>query len=276
MFYLELIKMKSAIRIFIPLTFSLLLSCGQNEKGPEKPIFQNKGHELVYEMTQKTGGYAQLLALKDVTYAYIYRTPDKKEDVSIEKYIFDGELSFGTYSKHERTLPDLNGKMDQGYDGTSFWLKINDEIVSDSALIDKVAFTRKTNFYWFAMMQKLLDPGIIYEYLRQESIDGKTYDVVAISYDSKNNEATDTYQLYINTETSLVDQFLFTVMARNVTDPLLMRVEYERIDGIMIPTYRKYTKSDWNGKVIKDQWVEEISTDIKFNQNIQKATFINR
>ena len=267
------------------LIFSMLLTACGNKKAKTKetiktvevqaPEFQNKGHELVYKMTQETGSYQDLLNLKDIVFNYTYRTPDQKEDISIESYIFNGELSHGAYLKHERTLPNLKGKMQQGYNGKDFWVKIDGQEITDSSAIESVTFTRKTNFYWFAMMQKLLDPGINYEYLGQDTLKGKLYDIVKITFNTANDVASDTYQLYINPETHLVDQFLFTVVSKNVTDPILMRVKYENVEGILLTTYRKYTKSDWEANVLKDAWIEEITKDIKFNQNLDLALFNN-
>jgi len=270
--------------ILVIIFITSLTACG-NKEGKTKettktaevqmPEFQNKGHELVYKMTQETGSYQDLLNLKDIVFHYTYRTPDQKEDVSIESYIFNGELSHGTYLKHERTLPNLKGKMQQGYNGKDFWVKIDGQEITDSSAIESVTFTRKTNFYWFSMMQKLLDPNINYEYLGQDTIKGKLYDIVKITFNTAGDAASDTYQLYINPETHLVDQFLFTVVSKNVTDPVLMRVKYENVEGILLPTYRKYTRSDWEANVLKDAWVEEITKDIKFNQNLDKALFNN-
>lgn len=240
------------------------------EKVPE---FQNKGHELVYIMTQESGDYEDLKNLKDVVYHYTYRTPDQKEDISIESYVFEGELSHGKYIKHERTLADIDGSIEQAFNGSEFRIKIDGELSMDSSAIEATTFTRKTNFYWFAMMQKLLDPGIKYEYLGQDSVLDINYDVVKVTFESADNSPTDTYQLYINPETHLVDQFLFTVVSKGVNDPILMRVTYEKFDGVQIPTYRKYTKSDWEATVINDVWVEEISKDIKFNQGLDSALF---
>ncbi len=238
-----------------------------------KPYFQNRGHELIYEMTEKTGSYQDLLDQKDVVYNYTYRTPDQKEDISTESYIFDGELSHGSYIIHERTLPDLNGKMQQGYNGKDFWLKLNEQENTENSAIESVVLTRKTNFYWFAVMQKLLDPSIIYKYLGEKSVDGETYEVVKITFKTAGDEVADSYQLYINPVTKLVDQFLFTVVSKNVSDPLLMRVTYEKFNNILIATYRKYTKSDWNATVIDDVWVEEIVKDVRFNQNLKRDLF---
>lgn len=272
-------------KIIPVLIFNMLLTaCGNKEvktKNTTKsvevqaPEFQNKGHELVYKMTQETGNYQDLLNLKDIVFNYTYRTPDQKEDVSIESYIFNGELSHGSYLKHERTLPNLKGKMQQGYNGKDFWVKIDGQNITDKRSIESVTFTRKTNFYWFAMMQKLLDAGINYEYLGENNVEGKLYDIVKITFNTANDIASDTYQLYINPETHLVDQFLFTVVSKNVTDPILMRVKYENVEGILLTTYRKYTKSDWEANVLKDDWIEEITKDIKFNQNLDKELFNN-
>ena len=270
--------------ILVIIFSALLTACGNKEAKTKEtsksvevqaPEFQNKGHELVYKMTQETGSYQDLLNLNDIVFNYTYRTPDQKEDVSIESYIFNGELSHGSYLKHERTLPNLKGKMQQGYNGKDFWLKMDGQEITDSNAIESVTFTRKTNFYWFAMMQKLLDPGIKYEYLGQNNIAGKLYDIVKITFHTADDVASDTYQLYINPETHLVDQFLFTVVSKNVTDPILMRVKYENVEGILLTTYRKYTKSDWEANVLKDAWVEEITKDIKFNQNLDRTLFNN-
>jgi hypothetical protein len=115
--------------------FCVLSSC-QNETNeetntPKNPTFQNKGHELVYKMTQKVGDYQKMAALKDVVYTYSYLTPDSSEDISIEKYIFEGELSYGRYEKHERTLSQYEGTIEQGYNGSTFWFKHNGERKED-------------------------------------------------------------------------------------------------------------------------------------------------
>ncbi|HAT63487.1 MAG TPA: hypothetical protein DCS66_02650, partial [Flavobacteriaceae bacterium] len=64
--------------LIVPVLAVSILSC---KNTPEKAsyseplqttapeiVFKNKGHELVYEMTQKTGDYNALAAKKDVVY----------------------------------------------------------------------------------------------------------------------------------------------------------------------------------------------------------------
>lgn len=237
-------------------------------------VFKNKGHELVYEMTQKTGDYNALAAKKDVVYTYTYETPDGKKDVSTEKYIFNGELSYGQYQQHERTLPQLEGTIEQGYNGSEFWLKHQGAYLEDEAFMKRVVFNRKTNFYWFAMFQKLLDPGLHYEYLHEAVINTKKYDLVKVTFESEDDSPKDIYLLYINQNTKLVDQFLFTVVDFNVVEnPMLMQLEYEEIDGMLIPTKRQYKKSTWDAQVSDEPWINVTWSNITFNNHLTAEEF---
>lgn len=256
----------------------LLVSCNNsnqtNSKDETALKFQNKGHQLVYTMVQKVGDYSKLLDKKNVVYTYTYQTPDGKTDISTEKYIFEGELSYGAYNRHEKTFPQLQGLIEQGFDGSEFWLKHKSEILNEESFLKGVAFNRPTNFYWFAMMQKLLDPGLIYEHLGEKSIDNNDYDIVKVTFNSEQDELTDTYQLYINKKTSLVDQFLFTVVNFGVVEiPFLMKLKYEEIDGLLIPTIRHYKKSTWDADVSDEPWIQVSWTNIKFNNALRNQDF---
>lgn len=225
-------------------------------------------------MTDKVGTIADLYDLHDVSYTYTYTMPDGKSDVSKEKYIFDGELSLGEYIRHDRSLTQLEGPFTQGYDGHTFWIKHNGSFLQDSQLIARTIFNRKTNYYWFTMMQKLMDPGLFYTHVGQKTIDDQEYDVVKITFDSEEGEPTDIYQVYINQSTKLIDQFLFTVVDYDVVEtPFLMRVEYESVNGILIPSLRKYTKANWDADPLNDQWVSVEWSDISFDNGFSKALF---
>ncbi|MDO6437829.1 hypothetical protein Q4534_10440 [Cyclobacterium sp. 1_MG-2023] len=252
----------------------LFMSCKEQKGSDEKTSFQNKGHQLVYEMVQTVGDYSKLAEKKDVVYTYKYQTPDGKTDLSTEKYIFDGELSYGAYKQHERTLPEYEGLIEQGYDGKAYWLRHKGNYIDDPVSLKRVKFNRPTNFYWFTMFQKLLDPGLTYEYLGEKSIEEKRYDIVKISFDSINEKPTDIYQIYINKDTKLVDQFLFTVAEVGVIDqPLLMKLEYEEIDGLLIPTQRIYKGSNWEAEVTDAPWIKVTWSNIQFNNGLSRTIF---
>lgn len=247
----------------------IVLACNNPSDQKNKEIaIKNKGHQLIYNTVQKLGTYNDLLNRKDVSYTYTYTTPDGKSDISHERYLFDGEYSYGKYVKHERTLTQLEGIIEQGYDGKEYWLKHNGSVVDNSEYLKRVAFNRPTNFYWFAMMQKLLDPGLIYEHLGEDRIEGEEYDIVKVSFTSADDKPTDIYQVYINKQTKFIDQFLFTVADfGKMETPFLMKVNYEEVDGIWIPTKRKYKASTWDASVSDDPWINVVWTDIKFNNN---------
>lgn len=255
-----------------------LLSCNEQAKKEEKPtqeisIEENKGKALILETLEKTGTYRQLREKKDVVYTYVYTTPDGKTDSSTEKYIFKDELSYGMYTKHERTFPQLEGSIEQSFDGTNYWLRHQGKVLNDTTMLKRVAFNRPTNFYWFAMFQKLTDPGLTYEYLGTTPFEEKQYEVVKVSFES-DAKPKDIYQLYINTKSGLIDHFLFTVAEFNVVEtPLLMKVEYEEIDGLLIPSKRKYKRSNWELETADGPWIEVNWTDIRFNNGLQPKDF---
>ncbi len=274
---MNMVRRNISVSIAVIFCVALVMACSekpQQQEVPPEKVFQNKAHELVYNMVQKVGDMEQWKQLNNVVYDYTYRRPDSTEDISKETYVFEGEKSVGAYSKHEILQPGLQGTLVQGYDGTKFWATLNGEELHDEESIKTCTFMRKTNFYWLTMMPKLLDPGISYKWLREDKVGSHKYDVVSITFERPQGEKSDIYHLYINQETGLIDQFLFTVIDFNVVDkPLLMLVEYEHINGLMVPTNRKYTMANWEGEIDSDKWTQEIATNIKFDQEVDPSLF---
>ena len=236
---------------------------------------ENPPRMMIEKMVEQVGSYDKLKSLNDVQ--YIYTTRDSvtgKSDVSTEKYLFEGELSWAEYKKHDlHVFPDQNGPVVQGYNGKDSWGMINGKLIEDPEALKIMDFMRKTNFFWFAMMQKLLDPGVNYSYEGKRKVNDIEYDIVKITYDQGVGDVSDTYLLYINPDTHLVDRFLFTVLDFNITEPYLMIVEYEEVDGVKLPVKRKATQSNWDGEVLKDNWLEENMSEIKFNNGFEISDF---
>ncbi len=108
----------------------------------------------------------------------------------------------------------------------------------------------------------------------EKTINDQAYDIVKVTFDIANKEATDIYHLYINKKTNLVDQFLFTVADYDVIEtPYLMILEYETIDGLILPTRRKYKKSTWDANISEEPWIVVTWSDIKFDNNLTKEEF---
>jgi hypothetical protein len=230
---------------------------------------------LVAKVIEKAGGIDALRKKADVEYTYLYRRGGTGAlDVSVERYVFDGEKSWARYDVYEGLSPGGKGPVVQGYDGRSTWQTVAGVESSDADSLKKADFLRKTNFYWFAMTFKLLDPGLQYEYAGRRKVGDTTYELVKVTFDAGVGDVSDTYLLYINPKSWRVDRFLFTVLDFGKTEPLLMMVEYERVDGVLLPTKRRYTASDWSGQVTEDaKWTDEISVGIRFGNGFDESLF---
>lgn len=236
--------------------------------GPER------ARALVERMAATVGTMEDLKRLGDVEYRYTYRKPDGSEDVSIERYRFDGELSWGRYTERSRVSPEHEGELIQGYDGSETWVTVDGRRLDDGAALRRADFLRKTNFYWFAMMQKLLDPGLRYQYLGAREVDGGVREVVRVRFDDGVGDAQDTYDLYLDPETHRVDRFLFTVMDFGVSEPHMMRIDrYATHGGVALPVTRRYAKAAWDGSVLEDAWTDEVMDDLRFGNGFAANLF---
>jgi len=230
---------------------------------------------LVEKVVVAMGTPQRLHELKDVEYVYIYRDgEDGKMDISVERYVFDGELSWAKYVIRDKyALPQTPGQVVQGYNGKKSWMTIDGVTATDDEVLKMAGFLRKTNYYWFAMMFKLLDPGLVYSYEGTRTVENTEYDLVKVIFEPGVGDVSDTYLLYINPDTRLVDRFLFTVMDFGMAEPLLMEVEYEEVDGVKLPTKRRYILANWQGQPKNDIWSQEISVHIRFNNGFHRAMF---
>ncbi|MEM8738545.1 MAG: hypothetical protein AAGG38_08725 [Planctomycetota bacterium] len=232
---------------------------------------------ILKQVKETVGSYADLKDKVDVEYTYTYRdNASGKSDVSTERYLFEGELSWAKYTTSDKfVFPDRDGIAVQGWNGREAWVTLDGQRVTDEDAVGLAKFLRPTNFYWFAMMQKLQDPGTLHEHLGTREHEGVEYDEIKLTFDVPEGTAADTYVLYVNPETHLVDRFLFTVVDFGVVDtPFLMEVEHEAFGNIMLPVTRRYTPSDWEGNVPDDAvWVDEIMEDITFGKGFTAADF---
>ena len=201
-----------------------------------------KSNELINNMIEVIGNYDKLKAKKDVQFDYVYDNFDAGKDISLEKLIFDGELSWASYSQHDRNvLPGQEGEAKQSLIHGKPQLTLNGKFVTDEKALGATVFIREVNPFWFSMIYKLKDNGTNYTYLGTETVDGIDYEKVSLKYDNAitKKPADDEYILYFNPKTHMIDLFFFSLPAFGVNQPILkMTMSYEIIDGIYIPTVR--------------------------------------
>jgi len=228
--------------------------------------------ELIEQTIDATGGKQNFYNQKNVTYNIHYRTPPGENAIAFkgkETYAFDGELSHSIYEKHS-----ITGASEEGYDGKEFWVKIGGKLSDDKQVNGVARFLRKTNYYWFSMFFKLLDDGLVYEKLADQKVNHIDYYRIKMTFKDGVGDAQDTYILYINQKTKLIDQFLFTITGFGITDPSLMSFDkWETINGIKIPTKRKYIKANWEGDILSKEYTYTDWTNIKFNIDIDTSLF---
>jgi len=243
----------------------------EKEAPKEKEITYdvNQPTTIIQAISEASGGWNNLWNLKDVQYTYTYEQADGKKDVSVERYIFDGEHSWGKYSIHQvNVMPEGEQSVIQYFAKGKATASMDGKEITDKKILGATDFLRQVNYYWFMMNFKIGDPGTSYEYKGQETVEGKVYDKVTITYDPEKTgkEANDAYILYVNSETKLIDQFYFSLPAWGINDAvLLMKVKYTEIDGIQVPTHRYAYIPNEKGEFPEKPSISEISTDVKFN-----------
>lgn len=237
-------------------------------------IFAQTAKDWIAQSVDAIGGKKNFYNKGTVTYDYEYRTPKGKNEitlVSTEIYMFDGERSYAEYNTH--SLTGANGKVIEGYDGKDAWVTFDGNISDDKQANGIARFLRKTNYYWFTMFYKLLDEGVHQELLSDQKVNGKDYKRIKITFGDNIGDGQDTYIIYINKKTKLIDQFLFTVVGFGITDPYLMTFDYETIDGIKIPSKRKYIEAGWDGNIKGKKYYTTNWENIKFGIDVPTFMF---
>ncbi len=230
---------------------------------------------IVIRTIKATGGKKNYYNLGNVNYDLEYRTPPGKGATTLvanETYVFDGERSHSAYKEH--SILGGNGNIVEGYNSEQAWVTFDGKISSDEKANGVAHFLRKTNYFWFSMIFKLLDDGVNHERLSDQKVNGENYYRVKITFDENVGDTQDTFVIYVNKRTKLIDQFLFTVVAFGLTEPNLMITDtYEIINNIKIPSKRKYVKSDWEGNINGEKYSFTNWTNIKFNNTIDNSLF---
>ena len=274
---------KSTTILAITTMFVILTSCGEKAKKtieaakdstsekmmPKAPVYDTSDPaSILASVEYAQGGWGDLWNKKDVQYSYDYRYPDGKADVSTERYIFATEASFGDYKQHDiNAMPGAKGEVMQYFDGEKTVVMLDEKKVEDPQAIGGSEFLRRANYFWFVMPYKLNDKGTIAKYMGQEEYKGTTYDKVEVSYDASitGKEQNDTYILYVNPTTKMIDRFYFSLPAMGMNEPLIVAdYEYEDIEGQKVATKRSIYMPSPDGYSEEPNLVQTL-TDVKFN-----------
>lgn len=237
-----------------------------------------KAKQLIDAAEAALGGWDMLYAKNDVSYTYDYTYPATgATDLSTERYIFEGEHSWGRYTQHDiNVAPGTEGVVVQSLVSGQPAVNVDGKRTEDPQMVGTAGFLRAANYYWFTMFYKLNDAGSIAKMKPRETIKGVTYDVITVAYDPAvtGKQVNDEYIVYFNPKTQLVDQFYFSLPAMGVNAPVIrMELAYETIDGIPVVTKRNVFQPDANGQYGNSPNLVQTLTDVKFNNGFQPADF---
>ncbi|MFK7846843.1 MAG: hypothetical protein AB8G77_16200 [Rhodothermales bacterium] len=123
------------------------------------------------------------------------------------------------------------------WDGTDAWIS------PDTLKQPNPRFWATTGYYFESIPFILADPGLIYDVIPEEDLDGKLYDMVKVSYsEGIGDSPNDHYILFINKETSMVDAIRYTVTfgrgaaesGAPLRETLFYYEDYTEVDGLKV------------------------------------------
>jgi len=152
------------------------------------------------------------------------------------------------------------------WDGTDAWIW--------PAEIDRVnpRFWSSTGFYFSSIPFVLADPGLTYEAMPPETLDGTTYDMVRVRFGEGIGDASDTYTLYVDPATGRLRAIRYTVTfggraARG--ENLFYYEDYTTVEGLTVPTHfvgYRFENGE-KGEFRNEAWVTGISFHEPFDES---------
>ncbi len=131
-------------------------------------------------------------------------------------------------------------------------------------------FWAMTGYYFQSIPFVLADPGLRYEMLPVDTLDGKPFDMVKVSFDEGVGQSDgDTYTIYVDQESRLVRAIRYTVtFGRGRPEPgaapresLFYYNDYTTVDGLTVASHFKGYQYDADGRGAprSEAWATDIS-----------------
>jgi hypothetical protein len=100
--------------------------------------------------------------------------------------------------------------------------------------------------YWLLMPYKIQDPGVNLSYAGEETIDGKTYDKLALSFGKVGLTPGDRYTAYINRDTHLMDRWAYILqdMPKDGPPTVWKWEGWQKYGNIMLAPHRVQVGTD--------------------------------
>lgn len=116
--------------------------------------------------------------------------------------------------------------------------------------------------YWLLMPYKLFDPGVHLTYEGEETLDGKAYDVLHLEFENVGFTPGDTFSVFVDPKTHLVDRWRFKLQSGYEGD--FRWTDWETFDGIRLATKRVSAGEEPQTLLFKDIVVSHEAPDDVF------------
>jgi hypothetical protein len=268
-------------RVVIPCVFVMAAMAGgcQSDSPADEVAAPNEADAARARLEASEGGRLVLRAIEAAggielwfdtpTSAYGWEYSNTGSDIRFKSFmvadnrtrqVYHRLVSLGT----PQAPTPMEGRF--AWDGNEAWIQ--------PAEIDAInpRFWATTGYYFSSIPFVLADPGVVYELLPDEELDGEMHNMVRVGYEAGIGDASDTYTLYMDKETDRVEAIRYTVTfggrpARGET--LMYYRDYVTVDGLTVPTHLvgySFVGGE-RGEARNEAWV----TDISFTQPFDAA-----
>ncbi len=239
----------------------------QRVSAAEKRMQQDSAGKKVWQSIEAHGGLRRWFENGALQFRFDYQP----QNGGTRRNTFQTVDQWSARSVHE--LGKGKEKVLFGWDGKQAWVS------PDTAEIDiNPRFWSTTPFYFVGLPFVLADEGINHELLDPQTLEGKDYDLVKITYaDGIGDAPDDFYVIYIDQETKLMGALRYIVSypghypdGGHSDEKIMKIIGLSGIEGIQIPTgYHTYWWKEGVGEHITNIYV----TEVKFDRAVSLLSF---
>lgn len=226
----------------------------------------SEGGQIVLRAINAAGGLAAWYGAATSSYGWEYSNVGS--DIQFKTVMVADNRSRSVYHDIVSLGPFENA---QPYEGRMVWDGQDAWIYPAETEGINPRFWATTGYYFSSIPFVLADPGIVYETLPDQELDGVMYDMVKVGYEPGIGDASDTYTLYVDKESDQLRAIRYTVTfggrpAGNET--LFYYEDYVTADGLTVPTrFDGYWVIDGEkGEFKNAAWVTDISFSTPFDE----------
>jgi hypothetical protein len=223
----------------------------QRVEAARERLTQNEGGRRVLRAIEAHGGLEAWYRAPTSSYTWEYA--NKEIDVRFKSFLV-------VDNRTRRAYHDLltTGTYDdaQPVDARFAWTGERAWIAPDSIEQPNPRFWALSGFYFQQIPFVLADPGVNYEALPDDTLDGEPHDMVEITFGENVGDAPDdVYTLYLDKDSARVDAIRYVVTyGRDVgpdadlSETLFDYEDYVTVDGLTVPTrFEGYSYSEEEG-----------------------------